>query len=78
MTIILKKKQKGMHSGEEPHECKICDKSFYIEERPFSCNICCMAFSSKSDQMDHISTHTEETPYQCNICDKGFLNNNIY
>ena len=43
-------------TGEKPHECSLCDKSF----------------SKKQHLIRHMLTHTGKKPYKCSQCDKTF------
>ena len=45
-----------MHSGEKPHMCSVCGKSF----------------SRKDNLRQHMQTHTGIKSFQCDQCGKGF------
>lgn len=49
-----------VHSGERPHECEICKRSF---ARPENLN-------------RHMLTHTGDKPYSCIVCNKSFTQSN--
>ncbi|GFW99402.1 integrase catalytic domain-containing protein [Trichonephila clavipes] len=49
------------HSGEKPHECEICKKSF----------------TAGSDLSKHLRIHTKEKPYVCKICNHAFYTNKL-
>lgn len=44
------------HTGETPHRCEICKKSF----------------TRKEHFMNHVMWHTGETPHHCTICGKKY------
>ena len=45
-----------VHTGEKPHQCKVCEKSF----------------SHKKDLNKHMVVHTGEKPYLCEKCGKSY------
>lgn len=60
-------------SGQRPHECEICKKSFrqagqlkthqriHKGEKPYQCHICSGSFRSSSSLITHLRTHTGTT-----------------
>uniref|UniRef100_K7G3P2 Zinc finger and BTB domain containing 45 n=1 Tax=Pelodiscus sinensis TaxID=13735 RepID=K7G3P2_PELSI len=72
-----------IHSGEKPHQCSICWRSFSLRDyllkhmvthtgvRAFQCSVCCKRFTQKSSLNVHMRTHRPER-FQCCICNKFF------
>lgn len=74
-----------VHSGERPHECSECGKSFItrtassviiteftLGERPYECSECGKSFTRKNNLIIHLRVHSGERPYECSECGEIF------
>lgn len=73
------------HTGERPHVCTVCHKTFsrvfllelhmriHTGEKPFTCSYCDRSFRQRTDWKSHLSTHTGLKQYNCHLCTKGYV-----
>ncbi|KAL6036828.1 hypothetical protein STEG23_005480 [Scotinomys teguina] len=71
-------------SGERPHKCNECGKSFiqsahliqhrriHTGEKPFRCEECGKSYNQRVHLTQHHRVHTGEKPYTCHLCGKAF------
>ncbi|XP_068932786.1 zinc finger protein with KRAB and SCAN domains 5 isoform X3 [Petaurus breviceps papuanus] len=76
--------QKKNPTGERPHKCDECGKSFiqsahliqhqriHTGEKPFKCDECGKSYNQRVHLTQHQRVHTGEKPYQCPLCGKAF------
>ncbi|XP_058537135.1 zinc finger protein with KRAB and SCAN domains 5 isoform X2 [Ochotona princeps] len=80
ITYVHKKSS----SGERPHKCNVCGKSFiqsahliqhqriHTGEKPFRCDECGKSYNQRVHLTQHQRVHTGEKPYTCHLCGKAF------
>lgn len=73
-----------VHSGDKPHHCEQCGRSFsqkpalrshqrtHTGEKPFKCTHCGRSFAQSKTLDNHRRLHTGEKSYKCSRCDKTF------
>ena len=80
-----------IHSGEKPHKCRTCGKSFtqkgsllnheliHTGDKQYSCETCGKSFLWIGQQAEHMRIHSGEKPYiSVNIVENHLHVKNIY
>ncbi|XP_059561263.1 zinc finger protein 64 isoform X3 [Myotis daubentonii] len=69
-----------IHTGDKPHKCEFCDKSFcrkdnltmhmrcHTSVKPHKCHLCDYAAVDSSSLKKHLRIHSDERPYKCQLC----------
>ncbi|XP_012737139.2 oocyte zinc finger protein XlCOF20 [Fundulus heteroclitus] len=83
------KNQAGVHAGERPFGCSVCDKRFkcrihvdfhmktHTAKREHNCDFCGKGFQDDHSLQTHVRVHTGEKPFACDDCGKRFHAKNI-
>ncbi|XP_062311558.1 zinc finger protein 23-like [Osmerus eperlanus] len=83
-TLPMEGMPQGSHTGDKPHQCLECKKSFTLKQtllnhmiihtgdKPFQCQECKKSFRWQSSMVTHMRIHTGEKPYQCLECNNTF------
>ncbi len=72
----------GVHSGEKPYSCKVCNEAFVsmeevkhhksVHTKQFLCSFCGKQFRAKCDRLQHENYCHKGITYPCSFCDKRF------
>ncbi|XP_030376201.1 zinc finger protein 771 [Scaptodrosophila lebanonensis] len=80
----LKRHIVSLHTGERPHSCTICQRSFsrvyllelhmrtHTGERPYACSMCDRRFAQQGVLRTHERTHTGQRMHSCSVCGRSF------